>query len=297
MTADQNLNSLKIQKRLALLLTLLGLWAGLSVKLMVLLTLWQTDPLRSIGCIMPMAAAFFIWKQRKEFSWDQGSWWGLGLMALPLAWSWMTGGDAILGGFLGHHYLAMNVAPTGLLLLAYFSGAVLFFGGLSALKGLQFPLFLLLFVNPVPGLVVGFDFQLQTIAALVARSFAALLSVQVEPGLLKMMFAPNLGMFIAPGCNGLRGVAAMFCLSMLVGHYYRMTTKHQTAYVISAVLLAYVMNLVRLCLVVIYYWCALRIHAIAHLGTEIDYVIGGSLFFMAALFVFGYPRRAIGVTT
>jgi exosortase J len=291
MTLAINLSSAKVQKATALLMVFFGLWAGFSVKLMNLLTLWQTDPLRSIGCIMPIATAFFVWKQRDLFKWDEGNWWGLALMTPPIFLMWLTDGDAALYGFLGGHYFSMSLAPTGLLLVLYFSGAVLYFGGISVLKSLSFPLLLLLFVNPVPGIVESLDLQLQTIAAQVARGFAGLLSVQVEPGLLKMMFAPNLGMFIAPGCDGLRGVAAMFCLSMIVGHFYRMPAKHHFAYVLVAVLLAYVMNLVRLCFVVIYYWFALRIDSIAHFGAEIDYVIGGLLFFIAALFLFGYPRR------
>ena len=73
--------------------------------------------------------------------------------------------------------------------------------------------------------------------------------------------------------------------------FHQMTAKHHALYVLTSVLLAYVLNLVRLCCVVIYYGLALHINAIADLGTEIDYAIGGVLFFVAAFFVFGYPRK------
>ena len=63
------------------------------------------------------------------------------------------------------------------------------------------------------------------------------MSVPVEPGLLKLMFAPHLGMFIAPGCDGLRGVSTMLCLSLIVGHYYRMRPAQHGMFVLLSIVL------------------------------------------------------------
>jgi exosortase J len=105
------------------------------------------------------------------------------------------------------------------------------------------------------------------------------------------MFAPQLGMFIAPGCDGLRGAAAMGYLALVSGYLYRLPRLRWAGFVAGAVLLAYLFNLLRLCGVVLYYWVALRVPAVGDYGVQVDYVIGGTLFCAAAAFLMGLPRR------
>ncbi len=187
--------------------------------------------------------------------------------------------------------LPLYLVPLGVILWIYFTGAVLLFGGKSAVRAHRFPLALLLFVNPVPAIFSSFaDLPLQSIAAQTARGFAHWLAVPVDGDALKLMFAPQLGMFIAPGCDGMRGAVTLGYLALIVGHLYGMKRGAWALYVIGAILLAYLFNLLRLCAVVVYYWLALRITAIDGLGTQIDYAIGGTLFVCAALFLFRLPR-------
>ncbi|MGH8377631.1 MAG: exosortase J, partial [Gammaproteobacteria bacterium] len=179
-----------------------------------------------------------------------------------------------------------------LLLYVFASGVVLLFAGVQTWRRAWFALALLLFVNPVPhGFDVLVDLPLQYFAAHSARAYAALMGVPVSAGTLKMMFTPRLGMFIAPGCDGLRGAVAMGYLALVIGYLYRLPWRRWGVYVLAAVLLAYLFNLLRLCGVVIYYWFAMRMPAIAHHATLADYLIGGVLFFCAALFLFSVPRR------
>ena len=289
--AEKKINSNRLDRWMALILTLIGLVVCFSSKLSTLVTLWRTDPLRSIGVLMPLASLYFFYIKSKRIDWSQGTWWGLMPMAISVTWYWLMGEGAHFAGMISGHYLSISAAPTGVLLAVYLSGAVILFGGLAAWRMLTFPILLWLFVNPVPSIFAVFDFQLQTIAAMVARGFAHMISLPVEPGMLKMMFAPHLGMFIAPGCDGLRGMASMLCLSLIVGHHYQLTARRHLVFIAISVLLAYLMNWVRLCLVVIYYWFALRIDSISKLGTEIDYAMGGFVFFILAIFVFNYPRQ------
>jgi exosortase J len=273
----------------ALVLTLLGLLFGFSQRLFDLYVLWTHDSLRSIGMIMPVAAGYFLYKKRNQLSFEHGSWMGLVLMLLPLLLNFLMGSHVTLNGTFFSKNLSLNLITTGALLAMYFSGALIYFSGFSAWRVARFSLFLLLWVNPMPGMFSAWDFQLQTIAALTARGFAHLISLPVEPGLLKMMFAPELGMFIAPECNGLRGVTAMLCLSLILGHHFNLSFKKHVFFVTFSVMIAYVMNLLRLCLVVIYYWFAVRNDALAAWGTEIDYAIGGALFFACVLFLMNFP--------
>ncbi|MDE2235666.1 MAG: exosortase J [Gammaproteobacteria bacterium] len=272
----------------------LGLWLCCAYPLRELWTFWTTDPLRSIGLAIPIASLVLL---VRAWRWEDlnhgGTWWGLPVVlgALLLA---RTAYTLPLQFYLHSAYglPSFEVIPFGALLFAFTSGVVLLFAGAHAWRRAWFALLLLLFVNPVPhGFDVLVDLPLQYFAAHVARGFAALIGVPVSTGVLQMMFTPRLGMFIAPGCDGLRGAVAMGYLALVIGYLYRLTWLRWALYVLGAVLLAYVFNLLRLCGVVIYYWFAMRLPAIADHATLADYLIGGVLFFCAALFLFSIPRR------
>jgi exosortase J len=269
-----------------------GLWC-FRLQLAVLYHLWTTDALRSIGMLIPPLSAVLALRAWRRHDWAAGgSWWGLAPTAAALAVALLQAGlqpDFFVNTPRG--MLVFNPIPVGLQLCAYFSGAALLLGGASAWRKAWFPLLLLLFVQPLPTwFTLAADLPLQALAARCARHFADLLDVPVSDGTLKMMFAPALGMFIAPGCDGLRGATTMGYMALVVGYLHRLPWRRWALYVTGAVALAYAFNLLRLCCVVIYYWCALRLPAIGAYGTQIDYAIGGVLFTLAALFVFGIPH-------
>ena len=288
---------------LAILLTALGLWSFAS-QLEQLWQLWTTDPLRSIGALIPPVSlwlALRAWRSNLWADWRQVqreagrsetvSRWGLTLMIAAMALAVADGATLLILGFdLGGVATGVHLLPAGLLLCVYASGAVLLFGGTSAWRRAAFALLLLLLVNPVPGAFNSLvDLPLQALGARTARGFAALIGVPVSSGTLTMMFAPNLGIFIAAGCDGLRGAVAMGLLALVIGHLRNLRPASHALFVLVAVVLAYFFNLLRLCAVIGYYWFALRIPVLGHYGTEIDYLIGGILFFCAAGFLFAAP--------
>lgn len=261
---------------------------------------WTTDPLRSIGILLPPASLLLClraWRGR-EWRTADGSWWGLGLVGLSLLITWLLPKVQIAvllptGG-------AIRVF-SGLLIWTFVSGVVVLFGGLEARRLATFPLALLLFVNPVPNFFSNaIDLPLQHLAAHVTRELAAALGMALTGTRLRLMFAPDLGMFIAPGCNGLRGAVAMGYLALIIGYLYQMRPALHAWYVGGAVLLAYGFNLVRLCSLVACYWLALRLPQLAGHMVAADYAIGASLFFIAGLFLFQVPRltyKALGANT
>lgn len=269
----------------------LGLGFGFSWQLSYLWTIWTTNPLRSIGIAIPLAGAILAFRAWRFDDWSHGgTWWGLPLVVAALALALLTASEP-LNVRTSVAFLPFNLVPTGVLICAFVSGIVLLFAGAQAWRKAWFPLLLLLFVNPVPGFFdQAVDLPLQYMAAHAARGFAAFMGIPASTGLLKMMFTPHLGMFIAPGCDGLRGAVAMGYLALVIGYLYKLRWVRWGAYVALAVVLAYVFNFVRLCGVVVYYWFAMRIPAITGHATLADYLIGGVLFFCAALFLFSIPR-------
>ena len=60
--------------------------------------------------------------------------------------------------------------------------------------------------------------------------------------------------------------------------------------VAGGVALAYVFNLLRLCLLVLYYCLAHLLPILGGYAVGADYVIGGTLFVLAAAFLFGVSQ-------
>jgi exosortase J len=178
-------------------------------------------------------------------------------------------------------------------IFAYASGVVLLFGGTRLYRAGLFPLLLLLCVDPVPHIFNVFvDLPLQRISAHVARGFAMALGQPLTSDQLRLMFTPDFGMFIAPGCNGIRGATTMGYIALVAGYLYRFRLRAWALLVAGAILLGYVFNFLRLCVLVLYYLVALKIVWLQDRATNGDYVIGACLFTIAATLLVLAIRKA-----
>lgn len=271
---------------------ILGLWLGFPTQIAYLWHLWNTDPLRSIGMAIPVVSLILAVRAWRLDDWAHGgSWWGLVPVTLAFLLAIFISRPNAFVLISIHHAAMLNFFPVGVLLYAYVSGVVWLLGGSRAWRRAWFPLGLLLLVNPMPhAFDTLVDLPLQHLGAYAARGFATLLGVQVTGTALQVMFTPRLGMFIAPGCDGLRGGVAMGLIALVVGYLYRLSWRRWALYVAAAVVLAYLFNFLRLIVLVAYYWVAVRVPVLAGHATLADYLIGGVLFFCAALFLFSLPR-------
>ena len=243
--------------------------------------IWTGDALRSIGIYFPLLSVLLTWRVWRGLGWEtRGTWWGL----LPLLFAALTarasGNTSFAFAF--NPRVIVPLLPVGLTIFAYASGVVLLFGGTRVWRKALFPLALLLFVNPVPKILTLVDLPLQYASANVARSMASALGVTLNGDQLKLMFAPEFGMFIAPGCNGIRGAVTLGYLALIGGYFYRFTPLWRALSVTGGITLGYIFNLLRLCVLVIYYWVALRVPALQPHGEGADYAIGAGLFLVAA---------------
>jgi exosortase J len=127
------------------------------------------------------------------------------------------------------------------------------------------------------------DIPLQNISARVARDFATLIHFAPTTPQLRLMFAPDFGMFIAPGCDGIRGAVTLGYLALVLGYLKRASLRRWAAYVIGGVLLGYLFNFIRLCVLVVYYRIALGHPALENVAKQADYAIGSCLFLVAIL--------------
>ncbi len=253
--------------------------------------LWRTDPLKSIGGFVPVVSLMLILRAWHALGWQtRGRWWGLAILLPTVALvHWRD--HAVLELVLSPAW-TIFLPPHSLVAFAYVSGVVLLFGGTALYRAALFPIALILLVNPVPHVFNRFiDLPLQHASAATARAFAQALGQRLTPSQLYLMFTPDFGMFIAPGCNGIRGSVTMGFIALVAGFLYRFRLRAWVLVVAGAVLLGYVFNLVRLCVLVLYYVVALRMPWLQSRAETADYLIGAGLFFAATLLLFAAIQR------
>jgi exosortase J len=251
---------------------------------------WTTDPLRSIGMLIPPVSIVLTLRAWRQAGWQmRGTWWGLLVIGLSFVLSLVRENTLLLvtaGGAL------VSLIPLSLPVYLYGSGVVLLFAGTRVWRRAWFPLGLLLLSQPVPILSTSMiDIPLQNISARVARSFATLIHFAPTTPQLRLMFAPDFGMFIAPGCDGIRGAVAMGYVALILGYLKRASWRRWAVYVMGGVLLGYLFNLIRLCVLVLYYRIALGSPTLEGVAKQADYVIGSSLFLIAILLFLWLARQ------
>jgi exosortase J len=253
--------------------------------------MWTTDALKSIGMFVPLVSLVLILRVWRSLGWEMdGSWWGLAIL-VATAVVVQVRDRSILILVLSPQW-QISLPPPPLVVFAYGAGVVLLFGGPRLFRAALFPLVLLFFVNPVPHIFnTLIDLPLQRASAHVARSFAIALGQPLSPDQLRLMFTPDFGMFIAPGCNGIRGAITMGFIALVAGYVYRFRWYAHASVVAGAVLLGYVFNFVRLCILVLYYIVALRITWLQNRAEMGDYIIGACLFLLGTFLLFYVVRR------
>ena len=277
-------------------LAILGL-TTIWTSVLMLWALWTTDALKSIGMIVPVVSFVLVLRVWRGLDWElDGSWWGFTLLV----------GTALLVRVRDQVVMVLELGsswnlyfpPHSLVFLAYGVGVTWLFGGWRLVRASAFPLLLLLLVNPVPHVFnVYVDLPLQHASAHVARGFAHAMGQPLTADRLSLMFTPEFGMFIAPGCNGIRGAVTMGLIALVGGYVYRLRWGAHALVVVGAVLLGYLFNLLRLCVLVLYYVVALHVPRLQNHAENADYLIGATLFFAAVyLFQRVLPRLGRGAS-
>ena len=270
---------------IATALSVLGVFSVYSTA-MFLYALWTTDPLKSIGGLIPIVSLVLILRAWHSLGWEmRGTWWGLAIVAVVIATVHLRD-HAIIELILTPSW-AIFLPPHSLVAFAYTAGAVLLFGGVRLFRAALFPIILTWFVNPVPNAFnLLIDLPLQHASAKIARAFAHLLGQPLTSDQLRLMFTPDFGMFIAPGCNGIRGAITMGFIALIAGYLYRFRLKFHILFVAAAIMLGYAFNLIRLCVLVLYYIVALKIPWLQSRAEMGDYIIGACLFLFATFLLF-----------
>jgi len=253
--------------------------------------IWRTDDLKSMGLVVPFVCAALILREWRRLGWEtEGTWWGFAVLAASAALMFLR--DQTLFIVTINKDWLLQIPPLPLVAVVYAAGMVLLCGGKRLLRAAWFPVLLMWAVIPVPQTFSRFiDLPLQHAAASVARGFAHALGQQLTQDKLRLMFTPQFGMFIAPGCNGIRGAITLGLAALVVAYIYRFRWFVFAPVVAGAVLLGYLFNFLRLCLLVVYYKIALGHYWLENHARQADLVIGGCLFVLALVIFFAVAER------
>lgn len=242
---------------------------------------WTSDPLRSVGIVFPLVSLLFLLRSWRRFDQPlQPSVWGLIPAAVAIATLWLH--EHIAVHLFVSRALELGLMPVGLSLALMFAAILLLVGGMPLLRAMTFPVLLFGLTDPVPHLFSHFDLPLQQASALAARNFATLIGEHPTGVQLQLMFTPNFGMFIAPGCNGIRGAVTLGYLGLFAAAWCRFSVRRCLAFFATGIAVGYLFNLLRLCLLVVYYKAGQWFPSVQPYGTQVDYVIGGTLFLIAS---------------
>lgn len=177
--------------------------------LLALLRQWNSDPDMGHGFFVPLVAGFIAWRKRDELFAlkPEPNWWGLAVVIYGALQLW--------AGTLGVELFLSRTA-----FVISLSGIVLLLGGTRYLRALAFPLFLLLFMVPIPAIVYNrITFPLQLIASQAAETALSLIQIPVlrEGNILEL---PDQRLSVVEACSGIRSLLTLSFLALVYAYFF-----------------------------------------------------------------------------
>src|SRR5579862_3623185 len=168
---------------------------------------WWSDPNYGHGFLVPVFAAYILWRERsreREVP-IQTTNWGLPIMIFAI-------GLLILGTLGSEHFTAR------ISMLALIAGTIVFLAGWQTLRSVAFPMAYLFFMIPLPAILYyQLTFPLQLLASrLGANGLVALGVPTIREG--NLLILPNCTLEVVEACSGVRSLLSL--LAAVVGYVY-----------------------------------------------------------------------------
>lgn len=196
---------------------------------------WWHDPDYSHGFLVPLLSFYFYWERRPRLTHTEArsNRWGLLVLILGLA--------QLIFGHIGAELFMMRFS-----ILVVLAGLTLYLFGGSYLRLLGFPIAFLLFMIPLPAILLNtVTFPLQLFAAKLSTASLQLIDLPVyREG--NIIFLPHITLEIVEACSGLRSLVSLLALSVVFGYITQRHTWRVCALVLSAVPIALFANAFRI---------------------------------------------------
>ena len=195
---------------------------------------WYHDPDYSHGFLIPFLSAYFVWERWKDLceSSVQPTSWGIGLLAAGLL--------MLVVGIIGAELYTQRFS-----LLVVLSGLVLLLFGWNYLWILILPIGFLIFMIPLPAIVVNsIAFPLQLFAAKSATFCLFSLGIPVlREGNLITLVGTTLE--VAEACSGLRSLLSLLALGAVYGYFSQHQIWKRWALIVLSIPIAILANAFR----------------------------------------------------
>lgn len=172
---------------------------------------WWSDPNYGHGFLVPLFAAWVLWRERRRWSEVpiRASNWGIAILFSALG--------LLLLGILGSEHFTERIS-----LLFLIAGILVFLAGWSALRHVSFPLGYLAFMVPLPAILYyQLTFPLQLLASrLGADGLVAIGVPTIREG--NLLILPNCTLEVVEACSGVRSLLSL--LAAVVGYMYLFET-------------------------------------------------------------------------
>jgi exosortase len=179
---------------------------------------WTFDDDVSHGPFVPVVAGYIAWQRRKQFldTPAEPNYWGLAIVC----WAVLQ----MLAGTLGAELFLQRTS-----FIIAIAGMVLLLGGTRILKLAGFPIFLLLFMIPLPKVVYGqITLPLQLFASSCAEQVLTILNIPVlrEGNLIELSVRAADGsefiktLNVVEACSGIRSLMALSFLGLVYGFFF-----------------------------------------------------------------------------
>ena len=206
--------------------------------LLALVHNWNDDQDMGHGFFVPVLAAYIAWQKKDQLAGKVAhpNWWGLAIVIYGALQLYI----ATLGAELFLARTAFIISLTGMVLLL---------GGREYLRVFAFPLFLLLFMVPIPAIIYSrITFPLQILASRTAESALGLLQIPVlrEGNILELSEGQRLS--VVEACSGIRSLLSLTFLSLVYGYFFEKVTWVRALLFLSTIPIAIVANASRVTL-------------------------------------------------
>jgi exosortase A len=247
-------------------------WKGLVLA-------WSNSDEYSHGFLIMPVALYIAWRKKTKLASVKikPSNWGVALIVFSL-----------LCYLFAHFAEIMTLSSLSIVLVI--TGTLLYLLGFLVLKELLFPIFLLLFMIPIPAQIYSsLTIPLQLFVSKVSVAIAALLGVPIyrEGNVLNL---PDRTLQVVQACSGLRSMVSLLTLSIIFAYLSLKSNVLKTLLFLSGIPIAILVNIIRVTLLVLVFY---------YLGYDLTsdniHMVFGVIIFLLALITIAAVRGVLSI--
>jgi exosortase len=196
---------------------------------------WSVDEDVSHGFFVPLVAGYVAWQKKDEIL---GQPWTTNYLGLIIT---LYGSIQLIIGSLGAELFLQRTS-----FIIILAGAVLLTGGWKVLKACWLPIFILLFMVPLPKVVYGsLTLPLQLFASQVAEEVMLWLNIPVLRDGNIIELANGTKLSVVEACSGIRSLMSLTFIGVIYGHFFDGKPWMKWALLIGTIPIAVIANAAR----------------------------------------------------